>query len=341
METKEKHIQDLPTTTTISVIIVHYNAPDELFECLQSLRKYCFERSPEVIVIDNASRPENWDNFPKEDFQDFRFITLKKNIGFGAANNVGAQRAQSEYLFFMNPDVTLQENSFPILLGEYEDLGNAGILAPKLMNPDGSLQPSRGTFPHLMLTITQLLRLKRFLPRDETVIPLFSRLFGKAFAQWRLADELQQIDYCTGAAFLISREKFEKIGGFDENFFLYFEEIDLCKRLSAEGMSNYYTPKTAMRHTVDTAQEPVSGFKEYHRMYSLLYYYWIHHSNDTFRKVLLFLKVLFFFRFLSEDFRFFLTGGSKREPDREYRLKLRNLLSHPPFRIATPNPKDL
>ncbi|MBN2382499.1 glycosyltransferase family 2 protein [bacterium] len=262
----------------VSFIIVHHNAPHSLAACLASLYRYCQRPDYEVIVIDNASADRSWRNSIPDGQPGLQIIESSENLGFAAANNRAVRHARGTFLFLINPDIVFMQDPIPDMLAFHGPDLKIGTIGPKLVYPDGRLQPSRGTFPHLLLTISQLFRLKRLLPRDEILIPVLAPLLGNLFAQWRKADRTQVVDYTTGAALWIRRDLFIEMNGFDERFFLYFEEIDLCKRLHEKGYRNYFLPSVTMVHEVSSSTETAPGFKKQHFQQSLLSYYGKHAS---------------------------------------------------------------
>lgn len=303
----------MTSNTDVTIIIVHYNAASFLAECLRSIIATIDLDRVEILVCDNASPNDDWRSaIPEHDA--VTLLELPENRGFGAANNVAARRAKGQYLFFLNPDVVLREDPLPHLRRVFTEHEDAGAVGPRLLNNDGSLQPSRGTFPHLLLSMAQLLKLKRLLPRDERLIPLVGTVMGRMFAQWYPPERLQRVDYITGAALMMPRTLFETLGGFDEVFFLYFEEIDLCRRLRTAGYHIYYVPSIGLVHHVDTARTSDPGFKEREALKSLLHYYRKHASPWDCTVLILFLRLLIATRLLVTRVQASLTSRDGRGP---------------------------
>jgi len=292
----------LDPAAVVSIIIVHYNAVVSLENCLQSMAEFCCRPGIEIIIIDNASPDRSWRQVVSGEWHKGQYAAgecslvvkeLERNLGFAAAANIGATSASGEYLFFLNPDIVCLESPFPALLDFYRKTEKCGTLGPRLLYPDGRLQPSRGSFPHLLSTFSHIFRLKKFLPADEKMVPFVGPLLGSIFAQWKRADQTQQVDYTTGAALLISRDLFARFGGFDEQFFLYFEEIDLCYRLDRAGYTNYFLPCVTMVHEVGSSHEETYGFKERVYIRSLLAYYRKHKSAVQTGLIRMLLKLSF------------------------------------------------
>ncbi len=218
---------------TISIIIVNYNGLHYTQKCIESFYQWHTISKYEVIVVDNNSTDGSQDELPKL-FPQIVFISLKENRGFGVANNIGAKRANGEYLFFVNNDTLfhseLIENLSNILLVNEQ----YGIIAPKLLNEDKSFQLSFGRFPTI---------------RTEFAA---KNLVKKRTSQMTEKIEMDQLpskkDWVTGAALMVKREIFERIDGFDEQFFMYFEDIDLCKKVNKIGFQSIYFPVVSLIH---------------------------------------------------------------------------------------------
>lgn len=199
-----------------SVIIVNYNGLKYTRQCLESFFQYHSISDCEVIVVDNNSSDGSQDQLPRL-FPSIQFIPLPENYGYGRANNIGANSATGDILFFVNNDTIFIRE----ILHEMESIFHAessiGIAGPKLLNNDRSFQISFGEFPaiqseHAAKQLSAMAAVESYAPVSDN--PLIK-------------------DWITGAALAIRREVFEKIKGFDERYFMYFEDIDLCKRVHA------------------------------------------------------------------------------------------------------------
>lgn len=289
----------------VSIVIVHFNGTKFLEQCLDSIFNNTYVDEREIILVDNASTDTDWKNIPTLQskriikYNHLKILELPENIGFGAACNRGAAIASSKLLFFLNPDVIIENDPIPQMRAFLENTPKAGAIGPKLLFPNGDLQPSRGTFPHLPLTVAQLFKFKRFLPKDELLIPYLHKVLGKYFAQWKQADSVQKVDYITGAALMIKKSIFDECNGFDEHFFLYFEEIDLCKRINLKGYQNFFFPLVKIVHVEDASSEPSYGFKEAAYLKSLIYYYQKYAKQSQRLILKFFIHIYLFFRKLS------------------------------------------
>ncbi|MBN1758818.1 MAG: glycosyltransferase [Chitinispirillaceae bacterium] len=224
----------------ISIIIVNYRVPEHLREALRSIGQAEMSDRTEVIIVDNASG-DNSQSLITSEFPDIRWIQLKHNIGFGKACNVGARNAQGKYLLLLNPDTMIARNTLSIAFRFMEAHPEIGLLGPKILNPDGSLQASckRG-FPTPSVTFYHFTGLSRFFPN--------SKRFGQYNLTYMDPNTSAPVDAVSGSFMLMPRALFLKIGGFDERFFLYGEDLDLCYRIKESGHAVWYHPQTQIIH---------------------------------------------------------------------------------------------
>lgn len=247
----------------VSIIIVNFNGSKVILNCLGSIFKHLTSTSFEVIVVDNAST----DNSPKRIVQRFPQVKLlhqQKNWGFGTANNIGAQKAAGEYLFLLNSDTLLTRDILPTLIAKLEHHAQVGIVGPRLLNMDGSFQLSTAYEIGLWGEFRTLQQVRQYrLPANRPRL-------AKTYATDRF------VDIVVGAAMLMRRSLFEQVGGFDEAFFMYFEESDLCQRIRQLGYKVLYTPEVALIHLggYSIAQSADKMAAEYR--HSQRYYYQKH-----------------------------------------------------------------
>ena len=224
----------------ISVIIVYYRAKKELFECIYSLLKSKANIPFEIIVVDNDRHKtigrEILGRFPK-----IKYIKSSRNIGYGAGNNFGASKAKGEYLFFLNPDTRVYHNTVDILYRFINKDKAIGVASPLLLDRKQKPYPLQGSQELTPLrAIICFSFLNRFLPNN----PISRSYF---LLDWNKKD-IRKVDTVPGTAFLIRRAIFEKIGRFDERFFLFFEEDDICRRVKKLGFTIYINPKSKIIH---------------------------------------------------------------------------------------------
>lgn len=248
----------------VSIIIVNYNGLRYARNCVASILRWS-PRS-EIIIVDNGSTDGSVESLRKE-FPQIRLIALTKNNGFGHGNNRGAEVATGNVFFFLNNDTLLTEDTPAVLAAYLERNSEVAACGPKLLNEDRTFQLSFGLDPSI---------------KNERIVRRMQRRLRNGdvhYASWlekRHADKV--IDWATGAALMVRREVFEKIGGFDDRFFMYFEDADLCRRIRKAGFEIRYNPETSVVHLLGQSVKdgnPNVGV-EYRR--SQIYYYRKHRS---------------------------------------------------------------
>ncbi|MCL5990608.1 MAG: glycosyltransferase [Bacteroidetes bacterium] len=229
----------------LSVIIVNYNVKDFLYQCLKSLEKASevsgkYGYSTEIIVIDNNST-DNSINYLSPFFPSVKFIQLKENLGYGKANNIAFGNSHGKFILILNPDTVVEENNLMKMIQfmiAHPEVGAAGC---KVLNADGSFQLScRRGFPTPWASFTKLFGFQKIFPK--------SKVFAKYNQTYKSIDETYDIDAIGGAYMFIRKDVFEKIKGFDEDFFMYGEDIDLCYRISKLPSKVSYFHETSIIH---------------------------------------------------------------------------------------------
>ncbi len=228
------------STPDLSIIIVSWNVRELLLGCLAALPEAVGKGVDyEVIVVDNASQ-DGTVGAVQESFPAVRIIANTDNRGFTRGNNQGLAVAQGRYLFFLNPDTEPQPGSIAELIHYLQTHPNVGVVGPRLRYGDGSHQPSRRRFPTLMMLFAESTIIQHYFPGL------------KLFAYYTMADTPddipQEVDWLVGAAFMVRREVYEQIGGLDEGFFMYSEELDWCKRAKDAGWRIAYDPAAEVIH---------------------------------------------------------------------------------------------
>lgn len=205
-------------SVSISIIIVNYNLTQSIRILLESIQKYTSGLSYEVIVVDNNSPDRSIEKLADE-FPDFQFNFLNTNYGFGHANNIGFAKSRGEYLLLLNPDTYLVNNLPFNLYKIAKDNTEFGIIGPKLIYPNGDFQISTGKFPNFLSEIGGISGLN---------IPLLRIVNFVKFHLLR--KEFYYVDFIFGSCMMIRSDLFNKLKGFDEDYFLFTEEVDLCYR---------------------------------------------------------------------------------------------------------------
>jgi N-acetylglucosaminyl-diphospho-decaprenol L-rhamnosyltransferase len=223
----------------LSIIIVNWNSLGFLQKCLKSLYTHVRDVAFEVIVVDNAS-PEDGIEVISADFPDVSVIKSAVNLGFAGANNLGFAKSSGEYVLFLNPDTEIVDNSIKAMLDQSVSLEDPGIIGCKLLNTDLSVQTSCiqrfPTIPNQVLDY-EYLRLR------WPSCSLWS--IGALFSDNANAVSVEVI---SGACMLLRRDIFERAGMFTEDYFMYAEDLDLCYKVRALGLCNYYVGKAKVIH---------------------------------------------------------------------------------------------
>ena len=226
----------------LSVVIVNYNHKYFPRLAVEALEKAHTGFPFEIIVVDNASRDEESLMFLEKAHTDKRITLIKspKNVGFGQGNNLGAKIAQGEYIFLHNPDVTVKEDSLKKMVEYLDHHKDIGILGPKLVYSSGKVQESCRRH----MAFTDLVLNRTFLGK----LPMFRKRVKHYLMEDFDHTKIQDVDLITGAAMLIPRTVFEKVGGFDPRYFLFMEDFDLCNMIRKAGYRIVYYPEAEMNH---------------------------------------------------------------------------------------------
>lgn len=206
------------TMKDVSIIIVNYNTRTLLADCIESILCQTYGVSYEIIVVDNASTDDSR-SYITEKYTQIKWVDSGGNIGFGRANNLGVKYAQGKYLFLLNSDTILKNNAIKIFheyMNIHAEKENIGALGCQLYDNQGLANLSYGSFPSVSSEIFYLLN--KLYYRKKTIIL-----------------QAIDVDYITGADIFIPKKIFEKMGGFDPNFFMYYEETDLQYRMAKHG----------------------------------------------------------------------------------------------------------
>jgi N-acetylglucosaminyl-diphospho-decaprenol L-rhamnosyltransferase len=242
-------------TPAVSAVVVSFNSAGYLPDCLRSLRS---EGVAEVVVVDNASSDGSVEAVRRAD-PETRVVETGANLGFGSAANRGVATTISPYLLIMNPDTVVEPGTVKALSEALDRDAGLAVVGPRMENPDGTLYPSVRRFPN------------------------FTVAFGHAFLglvwpanpytrQYRMLDSdhdrsALDVDWVSGACFLVRRAAFDVVGGFDEAYFMYVEDVDLCWRLGQAGWRIGYEPAGRVAHALGGSSRlvPYRMIAEHHR----------------------------------------------------------------------------
>ena len=221
----------------VSVLIVSYNVRSKLQRCLTSLRRAAGHVLRDIVVVDNAS-PDASASMVAANFPDVKLIAWANNRGFSAAVNAAAARAEGDAFLLLNPDTELPAGALPRMLAALQQHPQAAAVGFRQVDAAGRFQLAVGPQPSLW---SELLR--RTVQRR---LDAGSALTGWALDRWLRS--ARPVPWVAGSSLLVGRTAFEEVGGFDERFFLYFEDIDFCLRLAQKGGLVYYDPSVTLLH---------------------------------------------------------------------------------------------
>jgi O-antigen biosynthesis protein len=224
----------------LSIIIVNYNVKEFLLNLLESIRIAAKNISTEIFVVDNASDDGSVESL-KEKFPEVKLIVNKINHGFGAANNQALEEAKGKYFLLINPDTIVKKETLVKMIEFFEKNPECGIAGCKVLNPDGTLQLAcRRGFPGPWTSFTKVMGLGKLFPK--------SKLFARYNLTYLDENKTYEVDAVSGAFMMMRREVYEKIGGFDPQFFMYGEDLDLCYRSQKGGYKVFYLHETEIIH---------------------------------------------------------------------------------------------
>lgn len=218
----------------VTAIVVSYNARQHLRRCLAELGP-----GHELIVVDNASTDSSVE-LVEEEFPHAAILRLERNVGFGAASNVGIRHATRRYFLLLNPDAWPVADAVEELVALAERRPRAGAVGPRLVRPSGELERSVRGFPTVWRLATEYFFLRWFAPRSRALNAFYSGGFDH--------DAEREAEFLVGAALLLRREAVEEVGGFDPAFFMFNEEVDLCFRLRRAGWEVVFHPGATFVH---------------------------------------------------------------------------------------------
>ncbi|MCX7995333.1 MAG: glycosyltransferase family 2 protein [candidate division WOR-3 bacterium] len=225
----------------ISIIIVHYNAIRDLKECLTALENSNIDYPFEIIIVDNASA-QSIKNLIQSFARIFKIYLIENrmNTGYAHAVNQGIRKSRGKYLLIINPDISITAQSVEKMIEFMDKEKRAGIIAPALVNPDGTIQYTCFRFPKLLTPLIRRSFLK-FLPFGKNELKRYLMLDFNH-------DTIREVDWVLGAAMMVKRQAVEKVGMMDERFFLYFEDVDWCRRFHGKGYKVIYFPEAKFVH---------------------------------------------------------------------------------------------
>jgi GT2 family glycosyltransferase len=256
----------------LSVILVNYNGEEYLKSCFASIEHFLHNIPHEICVVDNASKDESL-AFLRDEYPHVQIIENPENLGFAAAMNQGIAATQAPYVLWLNPDSELLDNGFEVLLAHMDAHPKTGILGPQILNPDLSVQLSCRSFPSYETALFNRYSLLSRLFPDNPI----SRKYLKS--GWN-HQTISETDWVSGACALVRRRMLEEIGLLDEKYFMYCEDVDLCRRAWQAGWKVEYHPGAHVMHHIAGSSRKVKRkmIGEHHR--SMWHYYKKHYKRN-------------------------------------------------------------
>jgi len=271
----------------LTIALVSYNTRNLLKGCLSSVYGKTAGLEFEVIVVDNASTDGTLEMLKRE-FSQVKIIGNRENQGFAGANNQAIEQSKGRYLLLLNPDTLFKSGSLHKMITFMDDNSEVGALGCKILYPDGRIQPSNDNFPGLFTELFRMVQLKRLIP-DPKMRAKIGRKWGKMLGRtlggylnlyWD-TERIREVDWITGAFFLIRRKAIQDVGLLDENFFMYYEDADWCYRMRQRGWKIFYFPFFEIVHYVGESDGKFSPhtFIEQHK--SMHYFFKKHRGKKA------------------------------------------------------------
>lgn len=265
----------------ISFIIVNYKGLDYTLSCLASIKKN-IRFAHEVIIVDNSPTNEEYDFLKSYFFVDDSIAVYHiDNKGFGNANNYGVMKSSGEVIFLLNNDAQILEfPNFSTVTNIFEGNENIALIAPKVLNPDLSIQPNTSTFLNLFSSTIRYLKIGAFLYKNKFFLNFISGILASVnkeassyFKRNENQDSERRVEWSSGCAMIIRKKDFIEVGMFDENIFMYSEDEELCYRFYKNGQHVYYLPKIIVVHQVGASTGSINEMIEIEKVKSELYFY--------------------------------------------------------------------
>jgi hypothetical protein len=288
----------------LSIVIVNWNVRDLLRRCLASIFA---ARLPglEAIVVDNASSDGSAE-MARGEFPAIRLIANARNAGFPAGNNQGFAAARGRFVMTLNPDTEIVGDALARMIDYLDARPDVGALGPQLLNPDGSPQSSRRRFPTFATALFESTWLQGVAPRG---------VLRRYYVDDVSPELTQEVDWLTGACIVVRREALQAVGGFDESFFMYSEELDWCRRIKLAGWKIVYLPDAKVIHHVGKSSEQAVAARHIHFQTSKVRYFRKHHGSFAAGALRLILLALYVWQIGLESLKALL--GHKRAMRRQ------------------------
>ena len=270
----------------LSIVIVSYNKPKILIDSIKSIQDAVQTIPFELVIVDNASTDNNVISIEKY-FPSAKLVINTKNGGFANGCNMGAKNSIGKFLIFINSDILINEDPLPGMLDIFNSDTKTGIVGCQLLNPDGSPQPSDFRFPSLFLRFIQLSGLKKVILK---ILPDVKSKKEKYF----------QTDYVSGAFLMIEKDIFFKIGGFDESYFMYHEDADICYKVSKFGKKVFLFNSNGVIHLAQNHENLDNDFVFYNMNLGQLIFYKKNYSSFKLKSLVIISLLFISIRYVTD-----------------------------------------
>jgi GT2 family glycosyltransferase len=299
----------------LSLIIVSWNVSNLLADCLDTLQLEPLRADGlivEAIVVDSASS-DGTVAMVTERYPQVRLLAQAENVGFTVGNNIGLKAASGRFLMLLNPDTLVIGDALAQLVKYVEAHPDVGVVGPQTRNANGTIQSTRRRFPTLATAIFESTWLQPFAPRG-----VLNRFYATDIADDAIAD----VDWVQGSAFMVRREAYEQVGGLDEHYIMFSEEVDWCKRIKSVGWRVVYIGAAQIIHYGGQSTEQVTARKHIHFQQSKLRYFRKYHGSLAAMLVRVVLLVSYAQQLVAESIK--AAVGYKRvmRPERRERIKV-------------------
>ena len=274
----------------LSIIIVSWNVRDLLRDCLRSVADNAHGLQLQVIVVDSHSADDTAD-VVRDEFSWVELIACDENVGFPRGNNIGLQRATGRYILLLNPDTVVLGTALLDMVAYLDAHPTVGVIGPQLRYPDGAIQSSRRRFPSLLTGFFESTWL-------DTLAP--AGLLADYYVLDRPDDAISAVDWVMGACLMTRKPIVDAVGGMDEDYFMYSEEIDWCRRIKMHGWDVVYLPIAKIVHYEGKSSEQAVTHRHVNFNRAKLRYFYKYHGMSAGLALRLFLLSIYVWQFSVE-----------------------------------------
>lgn len=253
----------------ISIIIVSWNVSKLLKNCLQSIFANSKSLNIQVIVVDSGSADDTCE-MVRQTFPQVDLFDMQKNVGFPAGNNIGLQAAVGRNIYLLNPDTEIIGDALQVMLTHIEADKSIGLIGSWLQYPDGKIQSSRRRFPTILTGLFESTWLEVWAPK--LILEQYSMTDKRD-------DEPCEADWVMGASMFVSREAILAVGGMDEDYFMYSEELDWCRRIKDTGFKIWWLPQARVVHHLGASSDQASTMRHINFNRAKLRYFRKYHGT--------------------------------------------------------------